>query len=102
MITFCSEVGPDIMMFDAIAQRMMELMGKENAARGVVTVEQMPEIIARLRAALERDRAEPRGDDRADDDEDATPAVGLAQRIVPLIELLEISLVRKVPVLWGV
>lgn len=103
MITFRSEVGPDIMMFDEVARRMMELMGKEKTARGVVTVEQLPETIAGLRAATAQDRAqgqEPAADDEADGS--APPPVGLAQRALPLIELLEISLARGKPVTWGV
>ncbi|MDO8931944.1 MAG: DUF1840 domain-containing protein [Rhodocyclaceae bacterium] len=104
MIVFRSEVGPDVMMFDAVAQRMMELMGKEKADRGVVTVEQLPQAIALLRAAAEQDRALHRGTEAADDGDEnaAPPPVGLSQRIVPLVELLEISLARKTPVLWGV
>ena len=104
MIVFRSEVGPDIMMFDAVAQRMMELMGKEKTVRGVVTVEQMPDVIARLKAAVEQDRALQRGG-KVDADDDAgasAPPVGLAQRALPLIELLEISLARRKPVTWGV
>lgn len=107
MITFRSEVGPDIMMFDEVAQRMMELMGKEKTRQGVVTVEQLPDGIARLKAAATADRALHRGtahaDDSDGDDEGAAePHVGFAQRAIPLIELLEISLARKVPVTWGI
>jgi len=106
MIVFRSEVGPDIMMFDEVAQRMMELMGKEVSARGVVTVEQLPAAIARLRAAALQDRAQHSGNpqtDQEDGDENAAaPPVGLAQRALPLIELLEISLARAKPVTWGV
>jgi chemotaxis protein histidine kinase CheA len=104
MITFGSEVGPDIMMFDEVAHRMMDLMGKDQSARGVVTVEQLPDVIARLKDAIEQDKAQQRGQQPEDaGDEDAAPArVGLAQRAVPLVELLEISLARKKPVTWGI
>ncbi|MBI4986533.1 MAG: DUF1840 domain-containing protein [Rhodocyclales bacterium] len=103
MIVFRSEVGPDVMMFDEVAQQMMVLMGKEKAARGVVTVEQMAETIARLRAAVAADKAQHRGAAQEEEESGDAPArVSLAQRAVPLIELLEISLARKTPVLWGV
>jgi hypothetical protein len=105
MITFRSEVGPDIMMFDDIAHRMMELMGKDKAGRGVVTVEQLPATIARLKAAAAVDKAQhgaPAAAEEEDAESDAARPVGLAQRIVPLIELLEISLARQKPVTWGV
>ncbi|MDD5248024.1 MAG: DUF1840 domain-containing protein [Rhodocyclaceae bacterium] len=104
MIVFRSEVGPDIMMFDDVAQHMMELMGKEKSERGVVTVEQMPDAIARLKAMAAQDRAQHRGEtaDDAGDESASPPPVGLAQRAVPLIELLEISLARGKPVTWGI
>lgn len=105
MITFRSEVGPDIMMFDDVARRMMELMGKDAAERGVVTVEQLPQALARLKAAAALDRAQHGGvreDEDGEGDGEAARPVGLAQRIVPLIELLEISLARQKPVTWGI
>jgi hypothetical protein len=101
VITFRSEVGPDIMMFDNVAHRMMELMGKDQTGRGVVTVEQLPETIARLKAAVAVDKAQHVAPPDDEESETARP-VGLAQRIVPLIELLEISLARQKPVTWGV
>lgn len=106
MITFQSDASGDVMMFDAVAQHMMEIMGKDIAARGVITVEQMPECIARLKAAIAADRAQSRGQPGADDDEGAPSGAGarvsLAQRAVPLVELLERSLAREKPVLWGI
>ena len=103
MITFRSDVGPDIMMFDDVAHRMMELMGKEHGGRGVVTVEQLPQAIARLKTAAALDKAR-RGDPLNDEDEESESArpIGLAQRATPLIELLEISLSRQKPVTWGI
>lgn len=109
MITFRSEVGPDVMMFDAVAQRMMTLMDKEHAARGVISVEQLPAAIASLKAAIAQDRAVQRAapvaaDTEEEDDAAAAAAapVSLAQRATPLVELLEISLARGKPVTWGV
>lgn len=98
MIVFQSEVGADVMMFDEVAYRMMELMGKEKSARGVVTVEQMPAAIAALKAAMAQDKAA-HGDDEG---EERAPRISLTQRAVPLVELLEISLARGKPVMWGV
>lgn len=104
MITFRSEVGPDVMMFDEIAHRMMDLLGKERSTRGVVTAEQLPAAIAALKDAIARDRAAHRPQ-AAEEEEDEAPAnrpVSLAQRALPLVELFEISLARGKPVTWGV
>ena len=113
MITFQSDASGDVMMFDQVAHRMMEIMGKDIAARGVITVEQLPGCIARLRAAIAGDKtqaaraAQARGKRAADRNEGDGEAgddahVGLAQRAVPLVELLERSLRREKPVLWGI
>lgn len=104
MIIFQSDASGDVMMFDDVAHRMMDLMGKEHSVRGVVTVEQMPECIARLKAAIAEDRAKARGQAQDDEGEETGVAarVSLAQRAIPLVELLERSLEREKPVLWGV
>jgi hypothetical protein len=107
MITFRSDAAADVMMFDDVAKRMMEIMGKEFSTRGIITVEHLPEAIARLRAAIVEDRARHAGEyDQPEMEE--TPGggkrayVGLAQRAVPLVEFLEYSLKAEKPVMWGV
>lgn len=106
MITFRSQASSDVMMFDDVAKRMMQLMGKEPAERGIVTVEQMPQAIARLRDAIAADKAAHAGTEAPDTE--PTPGggqrayVGLAQRALPLLQLLEYSLKDKTPVTWGV
>jgi hypothetical protein len=109
MIVFRSQAAGDVMMFDDVARRMMELMGKEPAERGIVTVEQLPDAIARLKAAIAADRARHRGEQEEDrpQTEDVPGGgkrvyVALAQRAVPLVQLLEYSLQDDKPVMWGV
>lgn len=107
MITFQSDASGDVMMFDDVAHHMMDIMGKEHTVRGVITVEQMPDCIARLKAAIAEDRArargKPQGESEGGEEETGVSArVSLAQRALPLVELLERSLQREKPVLWGV
>ena len=96
-------------MFGDVAKRMMTLMGKEPTDKGIVTVEQLPDAIARLKAAIEEDRRDRSG--RSPEDLPQTekaegggsrPYVTLAQRALPLLELLEWSLKKQKPVVWGV
>lgn len=105
MITFQSDASGDVMMFDEVAHHMMDIMGKEHTVRGVVTVEQMPECIARLKAAIAEDRARargrPAGEGDGEEETGVAARVSLAQRAIPLVELLERSLEREKPVLWG-
>jgi hypothetical protein len=110
LITFKSEGSADVMMFGDVAMKLMELIGKEPAAKGVVTVEQLPQAIERLRQAIEADKAARRGQAPAqDDDEDEGEAegrkrdpIGIARRGLPLLELLEHGLREEEPVVWGV
>jgi hypothetical protein len=107
MITFKSDAAADIMMFDDVAKRMMEIIGREFSTRGVITAEQLPEAIARLRAAIADDRARHAGEYDQPEMEEVPGGgqrayVGLAQRAVPLVEMLEYSLKAGKPVMWGV
>lgn len=110
MITFQSEVGPDVMMFDDVAKHMFVILGKEPTARGVITVEQLPEAILRLEAAIASDHAataqcRDQEADEGDEEEagrDAGAKISLTRRAFPLLELLRLSLARGKPVLWGV
>ena len=104
IITFCSPASGDVIMFGDVAKQMMTLMGKDVTDEGIVTVEQLPDAIARLRAAMEEDKARRQGQ-QTNDDEDAKPGMGgpvsLTQRAVPLMELLEWSLRKKKSVTSG-
>ena len=112
IVTLQSPASGDVIMFGDVAQRMMKLMGKEATDKGIVTVEQLPDAIARLKAAIEEDKRQRAG--LADEDlpqtepdvgksgKSSRPFVTLTQRAVPLLELLEWSLKKKKPVVWGV
>lgn len=109
IVTFQSQAAGDVIMFGDVARRMMEIMGKEPAAKGIVTVEQLPDAIAHLKAAIDADKATHAG--KQDEDLPRTeavegggtrPFVSLAQRAIPLLELLEWAAKKKKPVVWGV
>lgn len=111
LFTFRSAAGADVIMFGDIAKKLVAILGKDPAdAKGIVTVEQLPDAIARLRAAIDEDRARQAGHAQ-DEDEDEEPdpdrrgmaaPVSLAQRAWPLLEMLELSQKEGVPVVWGV
>lgn len=109
IVTFKSAACADVIYFGDVAKRMMALMGKDVSDRGIVTVEQLPDAIARLKAAIAEDKERHR--QHIMDDEQKTekaegggsrPFVSLTQRALPLLETLEVSLKEKKPVVWGV
>jgi hypothetical protein len=110
VITFQSRATSDVLMFGEVAARLLSIVGKDaQAAKGIITVEQLPEAIARLQQAIEADRAQARAAERADPDRDenednprgmAAP-VSLHQRGWPLLEMMTRSHAEGVPVTWG-
>ncbi len=88
LVRFESNVAGEMLMFADVARRLLLAAGKECTARGVILAEQVPEIVARLRAAVEAARARETNPDAAAEDEAANPAVTLGQRAQPFIELL--------------
>ena len=108
LIVFKSKAAGDVMMFGDVAHSLMEIMGKDATGKGIITVEQLPGAIARLKASVAQDKAERPVVDHDERLFEKTPEggkrehVSLARRAVPLIELLEYSLKEKVPVTWGV
>lgn len=104
IITFSSKAAGDVIMFGDVAQRLMKIMGKEADAKGIITVEQLPAAIDHLRAAIAADKAARAAQAADDDDVDTSrpQAISLAQRAVPLLELLEWAHKKQKPVVWGV
>jgi len=90
LVRFESNVAGEMLMFAEVARRLLRSAGKECSARGVILAEQVPEIVARLRAAVAADRADAAAPPDEDDDAGARP-VSLGQRAQPFIELLELT-----------
>lgn len=105
LIVFRSKAAGEIFMFEETARRIFEIVGKADAPRGVITAGQIPAALARLEAAVAAEKAQRRDADApaADaDDPAAAPAVTLAQRAFPLIEMLRAAQKKGADVTWGV
>ena len=110
MITiFRSKASGDVIMFGDVAEKMQVIMGKEAGAQGIITAEQLPAAIALLEAAIAADKEEHKGVAPEDlpqfetaPDGSRRAWISLTQRATPLLELLQWSLKKKVPVTWGV
>lgn len=111
LVVFKSAAAADVIMFGEVAKKLIAAMGKDPAdAKGIVTVEQLPEAAARLRVLIEEEKARAAAQAVAEDDEATREAghtgmaapVNLAQRAWPLLEMLDYSIKEEVPVVWGV
>jgi hypothetical protein len=91
LVRFESNVAGEMLMFAEVARRLLQIAGKECTARGVILAEQVPEIVARLRAAVAADRGQAQPAEADDETTGSPPPVGLGQRTQPFIELLELT-----------
>jgi hypothetical protein len=107
LVKFDSSVSGEMLMLADVAKRLLQIIGKERTARGVITTEQLPEALARLRLAVAEEKSGRQENGTVDngypdpDDETATePPVGLARRAYPFIEMLEWTQREDGFVLW--
>ena len=108
LVTFHSDAAADVIMFGDIARKLIAILGKDpDDGKGIVTVEQLPAAIERLKAAIAEDKARQAGhveDEEAAQEQGHTgmaAPVGLAQRAWPLLDMLEHSQREQVVVTWG-
>lgn len=96
---FKSAASGDLIMLGPHGDQLLRLLGREPAARGIIEPVAMPGAMAALQAAVAAEEQGP-----ADDDTDlsAKPAVGLRQRLWPMIDMLRRSQAANEPVVWGV
>jgi Domain of unknown function (DUF1840) len=109
LIVFRSKAAGEIYMFAETAHRLLDILGKADSPRGVITAEQIPDALARLVAAVDAEKAQHAEDPREREETERrgeTPAaerpITLGQRAFPLIEMLRAAGKRNVDVTWGV
>jgi len=95
---FKSKASGDLIMLEANGRRVLEIIGKEAGPKGIILPEQMPAAIAALEAAIVLEESH--------DEEAPAPVpgegLGLRQRAVPFIEMLQRNYKAGHEVVWGV
>lgn len=103
LITFHCETYADITMFGDIAKQLIRLAGHSVVVPGAILADDIPAALAQLKKALENP-PEPADTwsktDRLPQEEDAPPAVGLAKRALPLLEMLSTAARDQKDVMW--
>jgi len=96
IVTFTTKTYPDITMFGNVALTLLKMMGHSTRVPGAILAADVPKALGRLQKAIDALEEPPPEDD---DDEDG-PAVSLAHRALPLIELLEAAAAADANVMW--
>ena len=103
---FKSKATGDLIMLGPHGDRLLRLLGREPAPRGIIEPQAMADARSRLAAALaDADAADARAAaDAAErgEDEPAAAAVGLRQRLWPMLQMLERAQAAGEAIVWGV
>ena len=99
---FKSKATGDLIMLEPNGRRVLEIIGKDAGAKGIILPEEMPGAISALEAAIAREEQEqqdaadeakaPRGGDN----------VSLRQRAVPFVDMLRRASSAGKEIVWGV
>ena len=96
LVTFTTDAYADITMFGDVALAMLKMMGHSGTVPGAILAEDVPATLSRLTAAIEAEKASPPVEDKDADE----PVVSMANRALPLIELLAAAAKAKSNVMW--
>jgi Domain of unknown function (DUF1840) len=94
---FKSKNAGDVIMLEPNGRRILEVIGKDAGATGIILPEQMPAAIAAIEAAIALEEShDPKTDDPLHGD-----APGLRQRAMPFIDMLKRNHKANTEVVWG-
>jgi len=96
IVTFTTKTYADITMFGDVALTLLKMMGHSTKVPGAIRADDVPAALGRLKTAINAEEDLP----PAEDDEEDGPAVSLAHRALPLIELLEAAIKANANVMW--
>ena len=96
LVTFSTDAYADITMFGDIAFTMLEMMGHSKTVPGAILAEDVPEALNRLKAAIDAEKASPPVEGQDEDER----IVNLADRALPLIDLLTAAAKAASNVMW--
>lgn len=108
LYVFKSKATAHLTMLPAHGSRLLQIIGKEPAAQGIVLPEQMPGAMQALEAAIASEEAalrearEAAGSDTDKDAADESAEIRLRQRARPLLDMLRRCHTAGEPIVWGV
>jgi hypothetical protein len=96
LVTFTTDAYADITMFGDVALNMLKMMGHSATVPGAIRAEDVPLALSRLKAAIDAEKYSPSHADKNLDE----PAISVAHRALPLINLLAAAAKEETYVTW--
>ncbi|MES2941068.1 MAG: DUF1840 domain-containing protein [Pseudomonadota bacterium] len=104
---FKSKAAGDLIMLEPNGRRVLEIVGKDPAPKGIIQAGEIPAAVAALEAAIATEEAEQKSAaDEAKASGQVPPrfdgGVSLRQRAVPFIDMLKRCQTAGADIVWGV
>lgn len=103
---FKSKATGDVVMLGVNGDHLLRIMGREPSAQGIFEVDDMPRLRQLLEQAVvaeEAARAQAEAEAAAEGKQlPPRDAVGLRQRVWPLVEMMKRAQAANYPIVWGV
>jgi hypothetical protein len=103
---FKSKTAGDLIMLEPNGRRVLEIIGKDPAPKGIILPEQMPGAIAALEGAVAKEEADQKALAEEAKAKGETPprfdGVSLRQRAVPFLDMLRRCEKAGTEIVWGV
>lgn len=98
LVTFSTDAYADITMFGDIALTMLEMMGHSKTVPGAILAADVPMALSRLKTAIEAEKTSSSSKGKEEDEDE--PVVSIADRALPLINLLTAAAKAECDVMW--
>ena len=103
---FKSKADGALIMLEPHGRRVLEILGKDAGAQGIITAAQIPGAIRALEAAIAHEEAMKKaaGTEGAEprDGQSSTDSISLRQRAKPFLDMLRRCEAAQADVVWGV
>jgi hypothetical protein len=96
LVTFTTDAHADITMFGDVALAMLKMMGHSTTVPGAILAADVPAALNKLTAAIDAEKVTVPVDDQDEDE----PVVSMANRALPLIDLLAAAAKADCNVMW--
>ena len=91
---FRSKATGDLVMLGPNGDQVLQLIGKQPGPKGIIEPADMPAAMRALQEAAAQGQAA--------SDSDGERAVGLKQRVWPMVEMMKRAQAADEPIVWGV
>jgi Domain of unknown function (DUF1840) len=98
LVTFTTKGHADITMFGDVARTLLKMMGHSGTIPSALLAEDVPAALERLSSAIAKEKSSIPKEDK---DSDKEPDVSLANRALPLINLLSAAVKENANVMWS-